>query len=127
MAWQHVGQENRKGFSAASATTTIRTKDPLASSQAAAIVFGGIVAVEDTVPVQRFIMAAAWTALLFEGKSSSFSFSASATKRNRGDMGRMAAEKNASRPDLLTALGGGTRFRKVWGKGGTALTALWSH
>jgi hypothetical protein len=99
VARQNIGQENRERLPATAAVSAIRTKDPLSATQAAAIVFGGIVAVEDAVPVQRFILAAAWTALLFEGKSSSFSFSASATKRNGGDMGRVAAEKNAARPD----------------------------
>jgi hypothetical protein len=80
VARQNFGQEDRKCFSATAATTAIRTKNPLATAQPAAIVFSGIIAVEDTVPVQRFILAAAWTALLFERKSSSFSFAASATK-----------------------------------------------
>jgi hypothetical protein len=93
VARQNIGQENRKRFPTTAALSAIRTKDPLASSEAAAIVFGGIVAVEDAVPVQRFILAAAWTALLFERKSSAFSFWASATKRNGGDMGLWLPKK----------------------------------
>lgn len=91
VARQHVSQEDRKCFSATAATTSVRTEDPLAAAEPAAIVFCGIIAVEDTVPVQRFILAAAWTALLLERKSSSFSFAASATKRKGRDMGRFGA------------------------------------
>lgn len=91
MAWQNIRQKDRKGFSTTPATAAIRTEDPLASAQPAAIVFGGIIAVEDAVPVQSFISAAAWTALLLERKSSSFSFPASATKRKERDMERVAA------------------------------------
>ena len=91
VARQNFGQEDRKCFPATAATTAIRTKDPLAAAQPAAIVSSGIIAVEDTVPVQRFILTAAWTALLFERKSSSFSFAASATKRKGRDMGCVAA------------------------------------
>ena len=101
VARQDVGQEDRKCLSATAATTAIRTKDPLAAAQSAAIAFSGIVAVEDTVPVQRFILAAAWTALLFERKSSSFSFAASATKRKGRDMGCVGAGTKRFGRDLF--------------------------
>lgn len=101
VARQDVGQEDRECFSATTATTAIRTKDSLAAAQPAAIVFSGIIAVEDTVPVQRFILAAAWTALLFERKSSSFSFAASATKRKGGDMRCVAAGTKVFGRDLF--------------------------
>ncbi|HET8667384.1 MAG TPA: hypothetical protein VFM10_05340 [Terriglobales bacterium] len=91
VARQDVGQEDRECFSATAATAAIRTKDPLAAAQAAAIVSNGIIAVEDTVPIQRFSLTAAWTALLFERKSSSLSFAASATKQKGRDMGCVAA------------------------------------
>jgi len=48
--WQNFGQENRKRFSAAAALSAIGTKDPLAPAQAA-VGSGGIIAVEDAVPV----------------------------------------------------------------------------
>lgn len=66
MARQNPGQNQGKRFSATTTTAAIRTKDPLASAQAAAIVFDRIIAVEDAVPVQCLVSAAAWTALLLE-------------------------------------------------------------
>jgi hypothetical protein len=101
VAWQNVCQEDRKCFSATAAMTAIRTKDPLTAAQPAAIVFSGIIAVKDTVPVQRFILAAAWTALLFERKSSSFSFGASATKRTGRAIKCVAARRNTFGRDLF--------------------------
>jgi hypothetical protein len=50
VARQNFGQENRKRFSAAAALSAIGTKDPLAPAQAA-VGNGGIIAVEDAVPV----------------------------------------------------------------------------
>jgi hypothetical protein len=91
VARQNIGQKNREGFTTTAAPAAIGTKDPLASRPEGAVVFGRIVAVEKAVPIQCFILAAAWTALLLEGKSSFCSFWASATKRNRFDMGRFAA------------------------------------
>lgn len=126
MARQNIRQENRKGFSAPSATAAIRTKDPLASRAAAAIVFGGIIAVEDAVPVQSFILAAAWTALLLERKSSSFSFPASATKRKDCDMECVAAgTQSLGRDNFDCATDGATRLSETMEKGRTALTVLW--
>jgi hypothetical protein len=114
MARQNIRQENRKGFSATTATTAIRTKDPLTSRQAAAIVFGGIIAVEDAVPVQRFIAAAAGTALLLERKSSFFSFPASATKRKGRDMECVAAgTKSFGRDNFYGTPDGATRSREI--------------
>lgn len=101
VARQDIRQEDRKCFSTTTATTAIRTKDPLTAAQPAAIAFGGIIAVKDTVPVQRFILAAAWTALLLERKSSSFSFGASATKRKGRDMGCVAAGTKPVGRDLF--------------------------
>jgi hypothetical protein len=45
------------------------------------------------VPVQRFILAAAWTALLLDRESSAFSFWPSAAKLNSGDMGLWLPKK----------------------------------
>ena len=101
VARQNVGQEDRKGFSTTTATTAIRTKNPLAAAQSAAIVFSRIITVEDTVPVQRFILAAAWTALLFERKNSSFSFTASATKRKGRNIACVAAGTKTFGRDLF--------------------------
>lgn len=74
VARQNVGQKDRKCFSATAAVAAIRTKDPL---------------------------AAAWTALLLERKSSSFSLSASATKRKGRDMGCVAAGTKTVGRDLF--------------------------
>jgi len=128
MARQNIRQEDRKGFSAPSMTAAIRTKDPLASRQAAAIIFDGIIAVEDAVPVQCFILAAAWTALLLERKSSSFSFPASATKRKDRDIECVAAgTKSFGRDNFDGTTDGATRLSGTMDKGRTALTALWSR
>jgi hypothetical protein len=51
VARQHVSQKNRKRLSATAAPAAIGTKDPLAPSQQAAIVLGGIVAIKNAVPV----------------------------------------------------------------------------
>jgi hypothetical protein len=126
MARQNLRQEDRKGFSAPPAPAAIRTEDPLTSRAAAAIIFGGIVAVEEAVPVQCFILAAAWTALRLERKSSSFSFPASATKRKDRDMERVAAgTQSLGRDNFDGAADGATRLSGTMEKRRTALTALW--
>jgi len=58
MAWQNLSQENRKSASAAAALSAIRTKNSLPTGHLP-VGFGWIVAVEETVAVQRFILAAA--------------------------------------------------------------------
>jgi hypothetical protein len=50
VAWQHVGQENRKGLSAAAALASARTINPLAPELLAGGI-GGVVAVEEAVAV----------------------------------------------------------------------------
>ena len=102
VAWQNIRQKNRKSLAATAATEAIGTKDPLAPRQEAAVIFGRIVAVKEAVPIQRFLPAAAWTALLFERKSSSFSFSRSRTKRNFfSGMGGVAAGTNTARREFF--------------------------
>ena len=80
VARQNVRQEDGKSASASAALPAIGAKNPLPPGEAA-IGLGRIIAEEQTVPVQRFISGAAWTALLFERKSSSRSFSGPRTKR----------------------------------------------
>ncbi len=116
VARQNVGQEDRKRFSTTAATAAIRTKDPLATGQAAAV-FGRVIPIEDAVPVQRFVLAAAWTALLFERKSSSFNFSGLATKRKGRDIGLCCCRNENSWSRFFDGANGGTRFREVLEKG----------
>lgn len=126
VARQHVRQKNGERFSTTAATTAIRTKDPLATGQAAAV-FGRVIPIEDAVPIQRFMLAAAWTALLFERKSSSFNFSGLETKRKGCDIGSFCCRNENSWSRFFDGTNGGTRFREVLEKGGTALTALCPH
>src|SRR5688572_2536784 len=93
-----------KGFATTAPTSAIGTEDPLAAGQAAAIIGQRIVPVEKAVPVQRFILAAAGTALRFEGKSSSGNSWAPAKKRNGRDMGRCCCRNEATRRVFFTAL-----------------------
>jgi hypothetical protein len=111
VARQNVRQEDGESASASAALSAVGAKHPLAPGQAA-LGLGRIIAVEQTVPVQRFISAAAWTALLFEKKSSSWSFSGPRTKRNGWDMERLAAGRKSSGRDFFCgAADGATRFR----------------
>lgn len=98
---QNVRQHYGKGPATTAALPAIGTKHPLATDELAAGV-GRIIAAQNTVPVQGFIAPAAWTALLLEGKSSSFSFWVSATKRKGRDMGRVAAESKTVGPDYFS-------------------------
>ena len=76
---QHLRQHQGEGAPATAALAPIGTKHPLATSALAAGPVG-IIAAKDAVPVQRFGLAAAGTALLFEGKSASFNAEGSRTK-----------------------------------------------
>ena len=76
---QNLSQKNGKRAPATAAAAAIGTKHPLATRPLRAGL-GGIVAAQETVPVQRFDALAAWTALLLEGKSDSFSADSSRTK-----------------------------------------------
>lgn len=51
VARQNVGQKNREASSAAATLSAVGAKDPLASSQEAAILSEGIVAVKNAVPI----------------------------------------------------------------------------
>jgi hypothetical protein len=76
---QNPGQHQGKCFSTATPLPAIGTKHPLTPDGLAAGL-GRIIAAKNTVPIQRFDLAAAGTALLFEGKSASFSAGSSRTK-----------------------------------------------
>lgn len=76
---QHLRQQEREGFSTTAPPPAIGTKHPLAP-QRLRPGLGGIIAVQETVPVQRLNTLAAWTALLLEGKSASLSAGSSRTK-----------------------------------------------
>jgi hypothetical protein len=76
---QNVREHNGKCFATAATLPAIGTKHPLATDNLAAGL-NRIIAAKNTVPVQRFDFAAAGTALLFEGKSESFSAGSSRTK-----------------------------------------------
>jgi hypothetical protein len=76
---QNLSQKNGKRAPATPAPPAIGTKHPL-SAHPLRTGLGGIVAAQETVPVQRFRSLAAWTALLLEGKSVSFSADSSRAK-----------------------------------------------
>jgi hypothetical protein len=76
---QHLRQQERKSFPTTAPLPAIGTKHPLAAHPLRTGP-GGIIAAQETVPVQRFDALAAWTALLLEGKSASFSAGSSRTK-----------------------------------------------
>ena len=80
MARQHVGEMQRKRLAATAALAAIGTKNALAPVQPASGP-ARIIAEQKTVPVQGLALTAAWTALLFEGKSWDWSSSTSRTKR----------------------------------------------
>lgn len=79
MPRQHLSEHQREGAPATAPLAAIRTEHPLATD-GAAVGLVRIVAVKETVPVQRFDLAAAGTALLFERKSASFNAEESRTK-----------------------------------------------
>jgi hypothetical protein len=93
VAWKRVGQENGEGMAATGAMAAIGAKHALAAERLPGGV-GGIVAVQEAVPVQEADTVAALAALLFEGKSWWFNASQSRTKRNGvWGMGGVAAKK----------------------------------
>lgn len=85
VAWQRVGQENGKGMTATGTVAAIGAVHTLAAHQSSGGL-RGIVAVQETVPVQETDAIAALAALLFEGKSCCFNASRSRTKR-KGEWG----------------------------------------
>lgn len=76
---QNLSQKNGKRAPATTAPPAIGTKHPL-SAHPLPTGLGAIVAAQETVPVQLFRSLAAWTALLLEGKSVSFSAGSSRAK-----------------------------------------------
>ena len=76
---QHLRQQERKSFPTTAPPPAIGTKHPLAPHPLRPGP-GGIIAAQETVPVQRLDALAAWTALRLEGKSASWSADSSRTK-----------------------------------------------
>jgi hypothetical protein len=77
--WQNLSQDNGKSPSTTAAPSAVGTKHPPTTDHLAAGL-RRIVASQNTVPVQRFNLAAAGAALLFERKSRAFNSSLSRTK-----------------------------------------------
>jgi hypothetical protein len=125
---QNVGQHNGKSPPATAAPPAIGTKYPPAPDTLA-IGLRRIVATKNAVPVQRFNLAAAGAALLFERKSRAFNSSLSRTKWNGIRNIHTCCPNAASLVELfLTALpDGATQFKQVWEKEERRLTALRPH
>lgn len=79
MPWQNLRQQHGEGPPTTAAIAAIGAKHALAAHGLAAGL-SGIIAPQNTVPVQRFNFSAAGTALLLEGKSCVFNCSVSPTK-----------------------------------------------
>jgi hypothetical protein len=105
MSRQHVGPHQGKGASATATRPAIGTEYPLATDRAAVGLIG-IVAAKNAMPVQRLALAAAGAALLFEGKSTSWSAAASRTKwKGRWNIRRCCPRPGGPSRTFATALG----------------------